>query len=91
MVRRGQVYKDAGRLVDELVYEPSFLGRPDTIKENILSMVSLVKTKLGRAKVEDKKSWKAWLKTAEKQLLYHRCDRAWLTADVFQLENTRRW
>jgi len=73
MVRRGEVFKDAGRLVDKLVYEPSFLGRPDTVqfvKEKILTMVSLVKTKLGRAKAGNKKSWKARLKTASKQLLY---------------------
>jgi len=53
-------------------------------------MVSLVKTKLGRAKAGDKKSWKGWLKSAAKQLLYHGCDRAWITAHVFQLENTRK-
>ena len=79
MVRRGQVFKDAGRLVDEIIYEPSFIGRPDTVqlvKETILPMVSLVKTKLGRAKAGDKKSWKGWLKSAAKQLLYHGCDRA---------------
>jgi len=73
MVRRGEVFKDAGRLVDKLVYKPSFLGRPDTVqlvKENILPLVTLVKTKLGRAKAGDKKSWKAWLKTAAKQFLY---------------------
>jgi len=60
------------------------------VKETILPMVSSVKTKLGRAKAGDKKSWKGWLKSAAKQLLHHGCDRAWLTAHVFQLKNTRK-